>query len=128
MNWIPVEVRSTEHPRTAPSASVGYGRIELNKAACELVDDIGRYPFVELLLDADSNRSALRLLSSSTTKSISMRPKISGGKRTGGVSIASKAHMRELFGDEGVQRRTTHYAVTLDSQQSPLLVLNPIDE
>lgn len=125
MNWMPVEIRRTENARTAPSASIGYGRIELSKSACELIGKIEHYPFAELFMDADSDRAGIRLLRQQTLTSVPVRPKKSEGKRTGGACISSKAHMQELFGSEGTRRSITHYAVTLESGKEPWLVLTP---
>lgn len=125
MNWMPIEIRQTDSARTAPSASIGYGRIELSKSACDLIGKIERYPYAELFMDADSDRAGIRLLRQQTSSSVPVRPKKSEGKRTGGACISSKAHMLELFGSVGTQRSITHYAVTIESQQDPWLVLTP---
>lgn len=75
MSWMPVEIRQTDSARTAPSASIGYGRIELSKSACDLIGKIERYPYAEPFMDADSDRAGIRLLRQPTPTSVPARPK-----------------------------------------------------
>lgn len=51
MDWEVVRIDDTAKGRTQPAASLGFGRITFNTAACKLLGDYRRYRYVELMRD-----------------------------------------------------------------------------
>lgn len=123
MAWLKIKPRNDDPTRAVPRASVGYGRIELNKAAKSMLGGRRKFEYAELLLDADSDRVGIRFISKPSPSAIPVKQKRSKGKPVGGLTISSKAHVGELFGNEGLQRKTTHYNVARDDSEANLIVL-----
>jgi len=117
MAWEIVDVDREKSIRSRPVASVGYQRLSLNVSACNLLGDYEKYKYVELLRDPTrANIIGVRFLIDSTEKSIVIKRKTSGGKIVGGIDISSKHHIEKLFGNVGIQRKTTNYSVTKESE------------
>lgn len=123
MAWSVVKVDRGRKNRSAPSASVGYGRIGLNVAACNLIEDFEKYSFVELLKDPEKpSLYGVRFLESATEESVSIKRKIADGKIVGGIEISSKGHIEQIFGILGTQKKTTVYPVTKDENDNILII------
>jgi hypothetical protein len=124
MTWIPIAPNIEKSMKSTPKASVGYGRIELNKSACSLLETRHHFQFAELLLDSESDRAGIRFSESPTEASISVKYRTDKGRQTGGITLSSKAHMEELFGEEGTRKQFTHYWVTVDAREPDTLILS----
>ena len=56
MGWEVVKIPTSSRGRTSPYASVGFGRLSLSAAACELIDNYETYTHVQLLKNRVNNR------------------------------------------------------------------------
>lgn len=124
MAWTVVEVEGNKKCRGTPAASIGYGRLLLNVAACNLLDHHEKYKYAELLTDTlRPSAVGVRLLEDSTEKAIAIKRKTNKGKVVGGIEIPSKYHMQKLFGIKGTQKKITTYSVTKDKQYENILII-----
>ena len=124
MAWSVVKIDSGKKCLGIPSASVGFGRLSLNVAACELIQNYESYQYAELLQDPSRPSTVgVRLLEESTEDSIKIKRKIMKGKVTGGIDIPSKNHMEKLFGITGTQNKTTHFSVKKEKDEKNILVI-----
>ena len=123
MAWEVVRVSRKRDYNGSPKARVARGSIHLNGAAVELVGRSVYGGYAELMMDLEDGRIGLRFLEGRTDDAIAVRQSKSKGKPGRGVTITSRAHMRELFGEEGVSGASTQYAVSLDPAERDVLVL-----
>lgn len=123
MTWEVVDVRRSRQTRGVPKARVARGALSLNAAAAELLGNMAGREHAELMMDLEDGRVGIRFLEERSSTSVPVRRKMDKGKPGAGLTISSKAHMRELFGDAGVSAESTHYAVSLDPSERNVLVL-----
>ena len=128
MLWETVKIKNEQKGRTMPYASVGFGRLSLSSAACDLIENYEQYAYVELLKANVNNETlvGVRFLKESekTINSLPIkRRKIKGDKIVGGIDICNKGTMSDLFGIAGTQNRATRYGVKLDSDDKNILVI-----
>ena len=123
MAWELVKADRRRSRSSAPSARVSRGSIHLNGAAVGL---LGRSPvgsYAELMMDLDDGRVGIRFVPEQSDYAVAVRQSKSKGKVGPGAIITSRAHMRELFGEEGVSTKSTQYVVSLDPNECDVLVL-----
>ena len=133
MDWEVVKVRDSlrNAPRIASRsvayASVGFGRLALNTAACELIDNYEQCKFVELLRGRHKNKACVgvRFLSPLETSPDAMpiRRRTRNGVPTGGVDIHGKRIMEELFGPAASASKSTRYSVEKDNRNDNVLII-----
>lgn len=123
MTWEVVDVRRSRQTSGVPKARVARGALSLNAAAVGLLGNMAEREHAELMMDLEDGRVGIRFLEECSGASVPVRRKTGKGKPGGGLTISSKAHMRELFGDAGVSTESTHYAVSLDPRERNVLVL-----
>lgn len=128
MAWEVVKVDDSKVVRGIPRATVGYGRISLNVAACNLLHNFESYKFAELLMDKSKRPTeyGIKFLVANTQDSIAIKRKVIKGKVVGGIEVASMEHVGKLFGEEGRNKFSTHYSVTLDKTEQDIVVLKKI--
>lgn len=125
MAWSVVEVDRSKKNRALPSASVGYGRLGLNVAACNLLGNFSQYKYAELLTDATRpSIVGVRFLVEATERSVLLKRKEIKGKVVGGLEIQAKNHMEKLFGLAGTQKKTTSYPATKDPDSNNILIIS----
>ena len=133
MDWEVVKIRGPLrnagrwNSRGTPYASVGFGRLSLNTAACELIDMFEQAKNVELLRGRHKNKACVgvRFLSPLETSPdmLPIRRRIRDGVASGGVDIHGKRIMEELFGPAASATKTTRYSVEKDNQNSNILIV-----
>ena len=128
MNWETVKIKNDRKGRTMPYASVGFGRLSLSSAACELIDNYGDYSYVELLKAVFNNETliGIRFLKENekTMNSLPIkRRKFKDGTVIGGIDICNKGTMADLFGPAGTQNKATRYSVKRDPDEDNILVV-----
>lgn len=133
MDWEVVKVRDSLRNagraggRTTPYASIGFGRIALNTAACELIDNYEQCKFVELLRGRHKNKACVgvRFLSPLETSvdAMPIRRRVHKGVPTGGVDIHGKRIMEELFGPAASASKSTRYSVEKDNRNDNILII-----
>ena len=128
MIWETVKIKNERKGRTMPYASVGFGRLSLSTAACDLIEDCDSFKFVELLKAVVNNETLIgvRFLSETekTTNSLPVkRRKLKNGTVVGGIDICNKGTMAELFGPSGTQNKATRYGVRKDPDEDNILII-----
>lgn len=131
MAWKTVKIDAKKVVRGTPTASIGHGKISLNVAACNLIDDNKQYNHVELQDNPEfPGAVGILFLKEATENSIVIKRKTTKDEKTkesktvGGIEIFSKAHMEKLFGEKiGTAKVTTKYSVT--KEEPNFLVLSP---
>jgi len=114
MNWETVKIEGGNKGRSTPYVSVGFGRVSLSAAACELLDDYNQYKYVEFLKAQDNGKVCigLKFLREYTSNStIIKRRKQKDGKLVGGMDIPNKRTVEELFGPTGSANKATRFNV-----------------
>ena len=127
MEWELVKIENNKKGRGTPYASVGFGRLSLSAAACELLDNFDKYSFVELLKGKKNNKMCIgvRFLKESerTQDSLPIKRKNVDGKVVKGADIANKKIMEDLFGINGSANKSTRFAVEKDKDMDNILVV-----
>ena len=129
MKWETVEIKNDRKGRTMPYASVGFGRISISSAACELIDNYDAYSFVELLRGRDENNKQIVgvRFQKAMVKSVNSLPikrrKLKNGTIVGGIDICNKGTVEELFGMVGTQNKATRLSVKRDPDDRYILII-----
>ena len=128
MIWETVKIKNEKKGRTMPYASVGFGRLSLSCAACELIDNFTSFSYVELLKAISNNETLIgvRFLKEDdkTTNSLPIkRRKLKNGTTVGGIDICNKGTIGDLFGLAGTQNKATRYGVKKDPDEDNILVI-----
>lgn len=128
MNWEVVKITNEQKGSTMPYASVGFGRLTLSAAACDLLKDFNNFSFVELMRGRIDGKLCIgiRFLKDYQRTSNSLpikRRKTKEGTYIKGADIANKAIMEELFGINGTQQKATRYDVRIDKDAENVLIV-----
>lgn len=125
MGWEVVKIPTNSKGRTAPYASVGFGRLALSAAACELIGNYDQFMYVQLLKNRINNKLCIgvRFLSSATDDSLRISRKKANGKLVGGIEISNKVILEGLFGLAASAQKTTRYDVKKDDSFENFLII-----
>ena len=126
MPWEVVKIPTSSKGRTSPYASVGFGRLSLSAAACELVDNYEEYTHVQLLKNRINNRLCIgvRFLKEASSDSIKIsRKKMPNGKFVGGIDISNSKVLESLFGLAATAKKATRYEVKKDDAYNNFVVI-----
>ena len=128
MNWETVKIKNDQRGRTMPYASVGFGRLSLSTAACELIDNLESYTCVEMLkaIEGGETLIGVRFLEDKdrTVDSLPIKRRVVNERIVGGIDIMNKGTMQELFGDIGVQNKVTRMSVKKDPDLNNVLIVS----
>lgn len=124
MKWQTIEIDKKDKGRTAPFASVGHGRLELSASACNLIENYEDYKFAELLKGEYNGKLCFGVLflKENSPNSITISRKKVGDKYIDGATIGNKSVIRKMFGEAGVQNKTTRYDV-IRNDEDPILTI-----
>ena len=126
MKWETVKISSNSRGRGTPYASIGFGRVSLSAAACELIDGHQEIKYVEFLKATINNKLCigLRLHKEYVENSVAVsRKKDSNGKYVTGMDITNKPIVGELFGLTGLANKVTRFKVRKDDDESNVLII-----
>ena len=126
MAWEIVKIPTSSKGRTSPYASVGFGRLALSAAACELIDNYEEYTYVQLLKNRVNNRLCIGVLflKDSSPDSIKIsRKKMANGKYVSGIEISNSKVLESLFGTVATAKKATRYNVEKDDAYENILVV-----
>lgn len=127
MKWETVKIRNDQKGRTMPYASVGFGRLSLSTAACELIDNFESYACVELLKATVNVQTlvGIKFLKEEerTEDSLPIKRRKVNDKIVGGIDIMNKGTMQALFGVIGTQNKATRLCVKKDPDESNILIV-----
>jgi len=126
MGWEVVKIPTSSRGRTVPYASVGFGRLTLSAAACELIDNYESFKYVQLLRNRVNNRLCIgvRFLYESASDSLKIsRKKMSNGKLVAGIEISNRKVLENLFGLAATAKKATRYDVKKDDTYENFLII-----
>ena len=126
MNWETIKIDSSRQGRNTAYASIGFGRIVLNSAACGLVENFTEYKYVQILKARKDGKLCvgIRLLKDYKENSIKIgKRKVKGVVVENSLSIDNKSLMEDLFGLQGTQNKSTRYPIVLDDDEKNILVI-----
>ncbi len=126
MNWETIKIDSSRQGRNTAYASIGFGRIVLNSAACGLVENFTEYKYVQILKARKDGKLCvgIRLLKDYKENSIKIgKRKVKGVVVENSLSIDNKSLMEDLFGIQGTQNKSTRYPIVLDDDEKNILVI-----
>ena len=111
--WESVELNSTARRAGEAIASIGQGRIALNADACDLIDNIYQYEWVNVIQGRNGNKVVkIGLRFSNNKDKNSLRPvrRKYKGEAVDGLNINSKQLIKKFFG-ETKESQTSRYSV-----------------
>ena len=126
MNWETIKIDSSRQGRNTAYASIGFGRIVLNSAACGLVENFTEYKYVQILKARKDGKLCvgIRLLKDYKENSIKIgKRKVKGVVVENSLSIDNKSLMGDLFGIQGTQNKSSRYPIVLDDDEKNILVI-----
>ena len=110
MAWELVKINNNKSGKYSAYASIGFGSIVLSSAACDLVENVGKYKYVQLYKTRQGGglRVGIKLMENCAENTI---------------KVTNKPLMEEIFGIQGTQNKATRYSVKLDEQDHTMLVI-----
>lgn len=126
MNWETVKIDGNRQGKNTAYASIGFGRIVLNSAACSLIDNFNDYKYAQILKARKDGKLCvgIKLLKDCKENSIKIgKRKIKGVIVEKSLSLDNKSLMEDLFGIQGTQNKATRYSVVLDDEDKNILVI-----
>ena len=126
MNWETVKIDSSRQGKNTAYASIGFGSIVLNSAACGLIENFPEYKYVQILKARKDGKLCvgIKLLKDYKENSIKIGKRKSKGVIVeNSLSIVNKPLMEDLFGIQGTQNKATRYPVILDDDDKNILVI-----
>lgn len=129
MEWEIVKIETNQKGRTMPYASVGFGRMTLSSAACDLIKNCEMYSYVELLRGKENGKMVVGVRfiyeSERTSNSIPIkRRKDNNGRYIKGIDISSKGAIESLFGMTGSANKATRFEVKKDKDFENILIVS----
>ena len=127
MNWEVVKIPGNRRGKSIPHASVGFGRLSLSAAACELIKNHQEITHAELLRGKVNNSLCIgvRLLTEPTENALAVsRKKDKNGKLVTGMDISNKAIIENLFGPVGSANKITRFNVKKDEDADNILIIS----
>ena len=126
MKWETVKISSEIRGRTSPFASIGYGRVSLNAAACSLISSHEEFKYAEFLKCKNRKKDfiGIKLLKNSTQNSLSISRKKQDGKYVAGLTVENKDIVGSLFGDVGTAAKVTRFTVEKDHDYDDVLIIS----
>ena len=100
--WEKVDIKQTTRRDGEAFASIGQGRIALNANACDLLDNIYSYEWVDILQAKKGNNVAmigLRFVKNKSNSSLKVVRRKYRGQIVDGISINSKPLVKKYFGE-----------------------------
>ena len=125
MDWDIVCVSNIAKIRNVPFASIGFGRLSLNAAACRLVKEIHQYPYIEMLQSTAQGQHfvGIRFLKEKTENTIKVVHRENEKKYKSSVTINCKSVLEELFNTQAIQNKITRYMVQKDPDADNILMM-----
>ncbi len=126
MNWKVVKISGENRGKNTPYASIGHNALNLNAAACDLIENYEDYGFVELL-EAEENKKTfvgVKFCRESTNDTIKVARTKYKDKLVKGITIANKNTLTKLFGKDRVSGSVTRFPVNKDKDADNILVIS----
>lgn len=127
MKWETVKIESVSKGRNLAYASVGFGRIGLSVAACELLGNYQKYCKVQLLEGQLNNKKCIGIKflknDEAEENTLPIKRKTSNGKVVGGLDIACKGVLEKLFGPAASASKITRYNIKKDPEADNILII-----
>lgn len=111
--WETVDVKQISRRSGEPFASIGQGRIALNPEACDIIENIYSYEWINIMQARSGNRivkMGLRFAHDKDKDSLKVTRRKYKGQDVEGININSKNLIKKFFG-EVKETSTVRYAV-----------------
>lgn len=122
MKWQVVSVKNKSTEKI-PFINVGQDRLFFNEIACELIQDVGQYKYVQFLKGEEDGKEviAAKFLCFYDENAIDIVRETQNGRSTG-ITINNKDMIDELFGDTLTAENIVQYKVELYGND--MLIIN----
>lgn len=112
MEWKIFELKESGG-RTAPFVSIGRGTLDFSQAACELINDSGKYKYAQILTGKEGGKTvaAVRFLEEYAENCIPIKRKVVNGKPIAGMTVRNKDAIERLFGKDGANKGMVRHKV-----------------
>ncbi len=100
--WEAIDVKQISRRSGEAFASIGQGRISLNPSACEMIDDIYAYEWIDVLQAKNGNKVekiGLRFAKVKGKNSLRATRRKYRGQEVDGININSKSLVKKFFGE-----------------------------
>ena len=100
--WESVNIKQSGRRSGEAFASIGQGRVALNADACDLLENIYQYKWVDILQAKEGNRVVkigLRFTNDRTEKTLRATRRKYKGVEAEGININSKQLVKKYFGE-----------------------------
>lgn len=108
--WETVEIRQSARRTGEAFASIGQGRIALNADACDLIENIYDYAYVDVSKAKNKSLIGLRFSEKKSPNSVHITRRKYKGELVDGININSKQLIKIFFG-ETKETSTSRYPV-----------------
>ncbi len=126
MNWEIIKIATGKTGKSEPRASVANATMSLSTAACEMVENFGKYKYA-ILMKSRKNGSlciGIKLLEEQAENALKIsRRKYNGKEVEHSFSLTNKAVMEQLFGVQATNKSTVSYRVTIDDEDETVFVI-----
>ena len=127
--WESVELKQSARRSGEAFASIGQGRIALNPDACDMVENIYEYEWVNVIQAKNGNKVVkigLRFTNEKDKNSLRATRRKYKGEDADGININSKQLVKRYFG-ETKQTTTSRFAIEkIDDSTLAIDILNEI--
>jgi len=112
MEWEIFKLKETGG-RTAPFVSIGRGTLDFSQAACELIEDDGKYKYAQIYTGKENGKAvvAVKFLEDYEDDCIPVKRKIINGKIVSGMTVRNKDAIERLFGKDGANKGMVRHKV-----------------
>ncbi len=127
MAWEVVKIDSSRQGKNTAYVSVGFGRLALSSAACDLIKDFNEYKYAQLLKDRKEGKLliGIKLYKEFEANTIKIgKRKFKGTVIEKSLLIDNKRIIEDLFGIQGAQNKSTRYPIILDENDKTLLIIH----
>lgn len=128
--WETVTIKQHKKNIKTPMVSVGHGRMIINTAACNLINNIFDYEWADIV-QAKRNSEivflGIKFTKIPLTNSLHVRTIQKKGSELKSLVINSQELVRIFFGEKALRNSTTRYSVTLKEDNTLVVDLkNPL--
>lgn len=127
--WESVDIKQSARRSGEAFASIGQGRIALNADACDLLDNIYSYEWVEVMQAKNGNKVVklgLRFSNVKQRNSLRATRRKYKGEEVEGININSKQLIKRYFGETKETSTSRHSVEKMDDNTIAIDILKEI--
>ncbi|MCL2627650.1 MAG: hypothetical protein FWD44_02980 [Oscillospiraceae bacterium] len=117
IKWKQVSVKQVPGRGSEAFATVGQGRVSLSASACNMIEDIYEYNYIEAhagKVNDITEKIGLRFSKTKTPNSLCYSRRKYKNKLVGGLEVRSKALIAEFYGKTKDNKSTRHPVEIID--------------